>query len=305
MKLIICSLIITTLSFSATRVIYGDDNRMDIENVLNPEIQKLASSVAIRVGLNSVLLKSKTFSYDFVPKMTDPWGVGLCKDEKFAKQTSIGDCTGFLVGPDLLATAAHCVMNSDEIIKKKQTRSCARNAWIFDYKLESGKVKTKDISLDNLYYCKHVVVGDFRGFADFALIKLDRKVKNRKPLKVRTMGRIKNSSELFTIGSPSGLPLKYAGKATIITNKEREFFSASLDTFSGNSGSPVFNAKDNVVEGILVRGRTDYVDGEFDGEYCMRVNTCKQDATKCESSDLEFEGSGEHVSRITRILGHI
>ena len=34
---------------------------------------------------------------------------------------------------------------------------------------------------------------------------------------------------------------------------------ANLDTYGGNSGSPVFNAQNNKVEGILVRGETDFV----------------------------------------------
>ena len=37
------------------------------------------------------------------------------------------------------------------------------------------------------------------------------------------------------------------------------YFSANLDTYGGNSGSPVFNATDGTVEGILVRGNQDFV----------------------------------------------
>ena len=37
------------------------------------------------------------------------------------------------------------------------------------------------------------------------------------------------------------------------------FFSANLDTYGGNSGSAVFNAVNGQIEGILVRGATDYV----------------------------------------------
>ena len=33
---------------------------------------------------------------------------------------------------------------------------------------------------------------------------------------------------------------------------------ANLDTFSGNSGSPVFNKRTKRVEGILIAGETDY-----------------------------------------------
>jgi hypothetical protein len=36
------------------------------------------------------------------------------------------------------------------------------------------------------------------------------------------------------------------------------FFVANLDTYGGNSGSPVFNSETHKVEGILVRGETDF-----------------------------------------------
>ena len=36
------------------------------------------------------------------------------------------------------------------------------------------------------------------------------------------------------------------------------FFSANLDTFGGNSGSPVFQAGTSTVAGLLVRGAPDY-----------------------------------------------
>ena len=39
-------------------------------------------------------------------------------------------------------------------------------------------------------------------------------------------------------------------------------FMTNLDTFGGNSGSPVYNAKTHKVEGILVRGERDYVPNE-------------------------------------------
>jgi hypothetical protein len=48
-----------------------------------------------------------------------------------------------------------------------------------------------------------------------------------------------------------GLPQKYAPAAKIRDN--------SLDTCGGNFGSPVFNATDYKVEGILVRGENDFV----------------------------------------------
>jgi V8-like Glu-specific endopeptidase len=99
------------------------------------------------------------------------------------------------------------------------------------------------------------------------------------------MGMASADQEVFVIGHPVGLPLKYAGNAKITDNSPSTYFSANLDTFGGNSGSPVFSMVDgkHIVEGILVRGETDFVEvngctrsqvypttGQM-GENCTRV----------------------------------
>ncbi len=53
------------------------------------------------------------------------------------------------------------------------------------------------------------------------------------------------------------------------SNRRREFFVANLDTYGGNSGSPVVDARTYVVEGILVRGEDDFV--QNDGCYVSLV----------------------------------
>ena len=58
------------------------------------------------------------------------------------------------------------------------------------------------------------------------------------------------------MGHPSGLPLKVTAGATVRSHK-RDFYVANLDSFEGNSGSPVFN-ENYEVAGILVRGEVDF-----------------------------------------------
>ena len=69
-------------------------------------------------------------------------------------------------------------------------------------------------------------------------------------------------------------------------NSPKTFFRANLDTYGGNSGSPVFNSDTHQIEGLLVRGETDFVmlgppnncnvstvfpDTGGDGEDCTRT----------------------------------
>jgi hypothetical protein len=94
---------------------------------------------------------------------------------------------------------------------------------------------------------------------DYAIIKLDRKVTNHKPLEINREDNIRRGTPLFVIGHPTGLPTKVAGGASVRTADRNGYFVANLDTYGGNSGSAVFNIKTNLIEGILVRGDNDYV----------------------------------------------
>jgi hypothetical protein len=118
---------------------------------------------------------------------------------------------------------------------------------------------------------------------DYAFIELDRKVTDLEPLKVRTSGKISKGDSVVVIGHPTGLPTKIADGAKV-RSIQGKFFSANLDTFGGNSGSAVFNAVTHEVEGILVRGETDYVYNSTLG--CQVVNVCSNDS--CRGEDVTF-----------------
>jgi hypothetical protein len=127
---------------------------------------------------------------------------------------------------------------------------------------------------------------------DFALIRLTRKVTDRRILAFRTAGKIEDASEIVVIGHPTGLPTKVADGAFVRGNDNPFYFVTNLDTFGGNSGSAVFNAKTGVVEGILVRGETDYVIDP--GKSCRVPNRCSMDSCR-----------GEDVTRMTNLSEEI
>ena len=67
------------------------------------------------------------------------------------------------------------------------------------------------------------------------------------------------------------------------------FFVCNLDTYGGNSGSPVFNSSTHELEGILVRGETDFIVTE---NGCRKSNVCPQ-------NDPNFVCRGEDCTRST------
>jgi len=259
------------------KVVYGDDDRLDIFEVQNAMHLLLAKSTAAmisksnlkdrgdKVGISGSSLQSR----------------GICASAKYAKQITAANCSGFLVGKKLLVTAGHCVTSA---------ASCNNFRWVFDFNLNTEKQMDFAVSKDSVYSCKKVLSQTLNRSTldDYALIELDREVTDREPLEVRTEGRVASREALLVIGHPTGLPTKVADGAMVRKNNNPFFFQANLDTFAGNSGSAVFSDETGLIEGILVRGETDYVYNRTLG--CKVPKVCSN--TGCR---------GEDVTRITNI----
>lgn len=260
------------------KVVYGVDDRKDIYESKSDLYKKLASSTA------GMIPKSQLEAIEgdlFLVKGTTLEDDGICSDARFARQITAANCSGFLVGDQYLVTAGHCIESLSD---------CERYSWVFDYANLTKENAQTIVAKKDVYTCTQIIsrVLDRATENDYALVKLDRKVEGRMPLKFRTSGKIANKAALVVIGHPSGLPSKIADGANVRSNSNKVFFQATLDTFGGNSGSAVFDAKTGLVEGILVRGERDYVSDPV--EACSRPKVCK--VTECR---------GEDVTRITNI----
>jgi V8-like Glu-specific endopeptidase len=263
-------------SVDLSRVIYGEDGRMDAKLHPNAKLKELSKSVAGRLRKSSaeivdgqLILENKTLEES----------MGVCSSERFATQKTVTECTGFLIADDLLVTAGHCVRTNME---------CANFSWVFDFHSDVESIPTSKI-----YDCKEIVAQEFNASNDFAVLRLDRKVEGRTPLKLRKEGTLNPAQDgaLAVIGHPSGLPLKIEATGILRdVNEGHDFFIAELDTYGGNSGSPVFNLRTNEVEGILVRGERDYVMDMAQG--CAVSNVCEPGSCR-----------GEDVQKITSVRG--
>lgn len=265
-------------AYSYDKVIYGVDDRKDIFESTNSLYKKLSVSTAAMIPNGSleeregdiVEITGTTLAED-----------GICPDARFVKQITAANCSGFLVGEDYLVTAGHCI---------ESLADCSRYSWVFDYANTDGEKTSYQVPKSSVYTCTEIIARslDRATDNDYALVKLDRKVSGRAPLKFRASGKIGNRADLVVIGHPSGLPTKIADGAKVRTNSNKYYFQATLDTFGGNSGSAVFDAKTGIVEGILVRGERDYISDPVRG--CALPKVCK--VTECR---------GEDVTRITNI----
>lgn len=239
------------------KVIYGKDDRLDAFQVSDSGLLAVTASTAAMMSKfqlanqnQSVSIQSRVFGDNY----------GLCKDEPFYSQPNAATCSGFLVGPDLLATAGHCISDFD----------CSSNVFVFDYKMAGPGQNPTSTVVDNVYSCKRVVARELTRKQDYALVQLDRPVVGRTPL-VLSRTPAKEGDALVLIGHPSGLPTKIAGGASVRKNEEG-YFVANTDSYGGNSGSAVFNAQTLEIVGILVRGEEDF---KYDNSnQCTRSNYC-------------------------------
>jgi V8-like Glu-specific endopeptidase len=272
-----------------SKPIYGPDDRTDWASINDPKVKRrAAASIALFHATNlsptsagRLKLTAKSLGESFA----------LCPNERFAKQLTGADCSGVLVAPNVVVTAGHCVR---EVAQSRDAPALSDIRFVFGYVArDMHDPGRSEYDKQQVFRGKRLIGGKLfpasQGNDDWAVIELDRAVPNDLAQPVRIAGgRIADNEDVYVIGYPSGLPLKYAPGAKVRKNGSRAYFVANLDTFGGNSGSGVFASKTNELVGILVRGDADY--------YVDSDNGCRRPFF-CPSSGCE----GEDVTRIEAV----
>lgn len=264
----------------SSNVIYGSDGRLDLYQVSDDRLKKLADSTVALISNsdliasgNSVSIKGSSFASAY----------NLCSSEKFREQSTAAFCSGSLVGEDTIITAGHCITNASD---------CSSTSFVFGYAVKALNVLPTSVQSSEIYKCKSIIKQVLtNGGADFAVIKLDRKVSNHAVLRLRASGEASVGDPLVVIGHPTGLPTKITTGGKVRSIAANTHLVASVDTYGGNSGSAVFNADTGLIEGILVRGEEDFV----------------QSSSGCRVSKVCAEGAcrGEDITRISLVRSFI
>ena len=255
------------------------DSRIEptqLSNAINWQQQILQNSNAVGMILerDKITQLGKDF-YQIDDQQTLGKRYNLCPTEAFYSQPVVGVGTAWLYDSNKMVTASH-VLESN--IKNYIV--------IFGFQIlnEYGLIDVF-ISKAAIYDIKKIIKKDID--LDLVAFELDRAAIGI-PLAwenaPKSTGR---ATEIYMIGFPTGLPMKVALNANIEEATHPSYFYTSLDSFQGNSGSPVFNFYTNKVIGVLVSGEIDYA---FNGN-CYYSPVCKIPYCK-----------GEKVIRIERFM---
>lgn len=258
------------------KVIYGSDDRIDVYQETDP--QRLEWAAATCALINAAEITSNgNGTYNIV---TDPFRVSqrpACDGEPFANQPTAPYCSGFLAGPDIVVTAGHCITDNTRLTNTR---------FVFGFRMLNANDAATTINADQVYSGLAIVGRRYEvsggGEYDYSVVQLDRPVTapGALPLPIRREGLVPIDTPVGVIGYPTGLPEKISfGANTLVrANTNAGYFEANLDTYGGNSGSPVFNATTGLVEGVLVRGNRDYNVGST----CFESNRLQDDNSPAE-----------------------
>lgn len=202
----------------------------------------------------------------------------LCAGERYEDQPSatVGFGTGFLVAPDVVATAKHVLepVAIDDL------------AFAFGYALDAPDASPPDsVAEVDVFRAKSATRAP--NDEDWALVTLERPVPGRAPLALRRSGSVAVDQRIAVIGHPLALPMKVApGEVKVLGTT---LLYIDTDTYQGNSGSPVLNADTLEVEGLFFAGGEDH---ETTPEGCLRaVHRAPNDLTERAVSAKVFASS--------------
>lgn len=257
-------------------VVYGTDDRQDVYAHPDMNLRVLAQQSIVALMRDTAIDVSDPMAVRYTGTTTLRESQDLCPGQRFENDPTHSHCSGTLIDNDLVLTAGHCFTAPGADAERPNT--CANTRFVFKYYHEAAG-RLAAITAEDVFSCAEVITrvdqtNPDGSRQDYAFVRLDRSAAPRfTPASVaRTNGPATMGQSITVIGFGSGIPAKIDSGGTVIDLRtaEGDYFETNLDTFSGNSGSGVFDTATRSMIGILVRGATDYVDGGT----CNIVNVC-------------------------------
>ncbi|MBL8007436.1 MAG: trypsin-like peptidase domain-containing protein [Ignavibacteria bacterium] len=209
--------------------------------------QSLADKIAcIIYDASKVTLSGSRYHLSESKKFYDKVN-GLCNNEYFYNEPSfMSGATAFAISGTEMATAGHVFDNKDP----------ERDPMIviFGYKMTSIDTPLLDFDKEDVFRIKKVIRRnpDTSDNKDFAVFEVENYYDPRIEIPYTKIfnnsdmsNNVGNRDEVYIIGHPFGLPLKYCKGVVDVSGSN--YFTADYDSYKINSGSPVFDSNNKVV----------------------------------------------------------
>jgi V8-like Glu-specific endopeptidase len=121
-------------------------------------------------------------------------------------------------------------------------------------------------------------------------VRLDRKVVGQEIAEI-SKKPVVFGQKIYSLGHPCGLSMKYSPYGKVLRIK-KAYFTSEIDLYSGNSGSPVFDAVNHQMIGIV--SGSDPVDFDWNEKYCGFHSVTYP--------HKEFNSNGGRIIKVTEFL---
>lgn len=241
MKYLVLLLLFVSSASKAT--VFEEDDRIEYFQMPN-FLQDLSQASVAIIPKDRLVKEGDIFKVKATPLQEY---MNFCQESAFSEQYLLANCSGILIDSDKILTAAHCLQNKTDL---------ANYYAVFNYKKYSQFQTEITFAASDVFEMAEYLFFEFdksfKTMMDLTVIRLARKA-TYKPAKVNTRFPPK-AEPVSVMGYPLGIYMKFADNSAIkATNRKQNSFQYELDTFSVNSGSPIFNADYEVI-GIHVRG---------------------------------------------------
>lgn len=207
----------------------------------------------------------------------------LCESVRFREQPSVKGRTAFIYAENYIVTANHCfeALESHKKNKEYWLYNVSDYRFVLDYKSKSTEKQEYKFPSRKVFDCIEAWGPQPKGnkYHDWCIIKVKASATVKENInefekRIAMVGQafsessnsqfLRNRKEnntkipntyLYTLGHPFGMPQKFTPDGRLLGLESGSIWKHDLDVFPGNSGSPVFSAKDFSLIGLVTETR--------------------------------------------------